>query len=183
MYSLNSSQTLHKLDERSQKCIFIGYCTKFKAYRLYNHVSHKIIISRDVKFVEDAWCPGESNGRQSQWESSVEDVVMPLEEAMPQLVLEDIQDAQDSLNSSSTQGMFLVEYAQSPDSSVRRNAWLIYIYIYESCSFALNIVDPLTYSEVAQNKVWMNAMDAKIISIQKNDTWSLTELQAGKKSH
>lgn len=45
-----------KLDEKSQKCIFIGYCTKSKAYRLYNPLSGKVIVSRNVIFnEEDRW--------------------------------------------------------------------------------------------------------------------------------
>ncbi|KAL8110815.1 hypothetical protein AgCh_026522 [Apium graveolens] len=41
-----------KLDEKSEKYIFIGYCSK--AYRLYNPVSGKVIISRNVVFDEEA---------------------------------------------------------------------------------------------------------------------------------
>ena len=35
-----------KLDEKYEKCIFIGCSTKSKAYRLYNPISGKVIISR-----------------------------------------------------------------------------------------------------------------------------------------
>ena len=34
------------------KCIFVGYGTKFKAYKLFNRVTHKIFASRDVVFHE-----------------------------------------------------------------------------------------------------------------------------------
>ena len=44
----------HKLDEKSEKCIFVGYSLQSKAYRLYNPISGKIIISRDVIFNEEA---------------------------------------------------------------------------------------------------------------------------------
>ena len=48
-----------KLDERSHKCIFIGYSEEYKAYRLYNPITKKYVISRDVVFKEEeAW-----NGR------------------------------------------------------------------------------------------------------------------------
>ena len=42
----------HKLDKKSQKHVFVGYCTKSKAYRLYEPLSGKITISRDVVFDE-----------------------------------------------------------------------------------------------------------------------------------
>ena len=41
--------------ERSVKYIFIGYSEKYKAYRLYNHVTKNFIISKDVKFQGDKW--------------------------------------------------------------------------------------------------------------------------------
>ena len=47
-YSLVASELRRKLDDKSEKCIFIGYSEESKAYRLYNPVSKKLIISRDV---------------------------------------------------------------------------------------------------------------------------------------
>ena len=35
------------------KCIFKKYSSKSKAYRLYDPINKKIIISRDVKFLEN----------------------------------------------------------------------------------------------------------------------------------
>ena len=42
-----------KLDNKSRKFIFFGVSDESKAYRLFDHISHKIIISRDVVFEED----------------------------------------------------------------------------------------------------------------------------------
>ena len=47
-YALINSQTRQKLNEKSEKCIFIGYSLESKAYRLYNPLSGKVIISRNV---------------------------------------------------------------------------------------------------------------------------------------
>ena len=45
-----------KLDRKGEKCIFIGYIDESKAYKLYNPSTKKVIISRDVKFIEgEAW--------------------------------------------------------------------------------------------------------------------------------
>ena len=45
-----------KLDDQSEKCIFTGYSKQSKAYKLYNPVTKKIIISRDVVFKEqESW--------------------------------------------------------------------------------------------------------------------------------
>ena len=43
-----------KLDDKSVKCVFIGYATQSKAYRLYNPLTGKIIVNRNVVFDEDA---------------------------------------------------------------------------------------------------------------------------------
>ena len=45
-----------KLDDRSQKCIFVWYSEESKAYRLYNPITKKYVINRDVVFKEEeAW--------------------------------------------------------------------------------------------------------------------------------
>lgn len=51
-YSLIPSQNRKKIDSKSQKCIFVGYSTQSKAYRLYHPASKKILIRRDVIFNE-----------------------------------------------------------------------------------------------------------------------------------
>jgi transposase InsO family protein len=43
-----------KLDAKSIKCIFIGYCSDKKTYKLFDPSSHKLFASRDVVFHENA---------------------------------------------------------------------------------------------------------------------------------
>lgn len=54
VYVLILAQKHQKLDEKSERCLSIGYCTNSKAYKLYNHLTKKVIISRDVIFNESA---------------------------------------------------------------------------------------------------------------------------------
>ncbi|RVW45415.1 Retrovirus-related Pol polyprotein from transposon TNT 1-94 [Vitis vinifera] len=42
-----------KLDDKSVKCVLLGVSEESKAYRLYDPISQKIIVSRDVKFEEE----------------------------------------------------------------------------------------------------------------------------------
>ena len=45
-----------KLDKQGQKCIFVGDSEDTKSYKLYDPVTRKVIISRDVQFVEnESW--------------------------------------------------------------------------------------------------------------------------------
>ncbi|XP_024966042.1 uncharacterized protein LOC112506260 [Cynara cardunculus var. scolymus] len=48
------NNTEKKLDDRSHKCVLLGVNTESKAYRLYDPILKKIIISRDVIFEEEA---------------------------------------------------------------------------------------------------------------------------------
>ena len=41
-----------KLDSKAIKCTFIGYCSSYKAYRLFSPSTHMSFVSRDVKFHE-----------------------------------------------------------------------------------------------------------------------------------
>jgi transposase InsO family protein len=52
-YTHIPSKLRKKLDDRSEKCIFTGYSETSKAYRLYNPISKKLILSRDVKFLKN----------------------------------------------------------------------------------------------------------------------------------
>jgi len=45
-------QKRRKLDDKGEKCIFLGVSEQSKAYKLYNPITKKIIISRDVIFDE-----------------------------------------------------------------------------------------------------------------------------------
>ena len=45
-----------KIDKKGQKCIFVGYSEDTKAYKLYDLVTRKVIISCDVQFAKnESW--------------------------------------------------------------------------------------------------------------------------------
>ena len=41
-----------ELDVKGTKCIFVGYCLEFKAYKMFGPSTHKVFASRDVIFHE-----------------------------------------------------------------------------------------------------------------------------------
>nr|GFA83330.1 copia-type polyprotein [Tanacetum cinerariifolium] len=47
------SQRQSKLDDRSEKHVFIGYDKHSKGYKLYNLITKKVVVSRDVDFEEE----------------------------------------------------------------------------------------------------------------------------------
>jgi len=57
-----------KVDSKAIRCTFIGYCSQYKAYRLFNPSTHKIFVSRDVIFHEQDH--EESDKRNEEWDIS-----------------------------------------------------------------------------------------------------------------
>ncbi|RVX14987.1 Retrovirus-related Pol polyprotein from transposon TNT 1-94 [Vitis vinifera] len=68
-----------KLDKKAEPGVFIGYSNSSKAYRIFQPQNGKILVSRDVKFMED---------RQWNWEESIK-MKLP---KVPQYFDEDIDD-------------------------------------------------------------------------------------------
>ena len=52
-YVIYNTQVRLKMDQKSKRCIFLGYIDGVKGYYLWNLNAHKIVISRDIMFVED----------------------------------------------------------------------------------------------------------------------------------
>eukprot|EP00253_Pinus_taeda_P030432 PITA_30432 len=53
-YALIPKVHRNKLGARSRKCIFLGYSNTSKAYRLYDEVNKKFVVSRDLIFLESS---------------------------------------------------------------------------------------------------------------------------------
>ena len=67
-----------KLDDKSKKCIFVGYGDIRMRYKLYNPITKKVIISRDVIFEEDKTWQWNDDQEAVKWISTdliLEDVV------------------------------------------------------------------------------------------------------------
>jgi hypothetical protein len=63
-----------KLDDISERCIFLGYSEDSRAYKLYNPITQKYVINRDVQFKEDEASDGSID------KSISEGVVLPQED-------------------------------------------------------------------------------------------------------
>ncbi|GMI66347.1 hypothetical protein HRI_000304000 [Hibiscus trionum] len=127
-YAHIPDQKRTKLDEKAEKCIFLGVSEQSKAYKLYNPITKKIVISRDVIFDEEQFWFGYENNDQGQ-------------------ILADF-DGEDG------------EQVQQP---------------LENC-------DPTVFEDAVKDSKWRKAMDDEIVSIEKNNTWELTDLPEGQKT-
>lgn len=74
-----------KLDDKSLQCVLLGVSDESKAYRLFDPIARKIIVSRDVSFEEDkGW----------NWERTAEEVKRDV------LVWEGSNDSEDAFSES-----------------------------------------------------------------------------------
>ena len=67
-YSHITKEHIKKFDDKSDKCIFIGYSDLTKGYRLYNPETRKLIMSRDVQFLKNetwTWTQTQSEEKKS----------------------------------------------------------------------------------------------------------------------
>ncbi|GJT95917.1 gag-pol polyprotein [Tanacetum coccineum] len=53
VYVMYNTQETTKLDPKSKKCLFLGYADGVKGYHLWDPTAHKVVVSRDVVFMED----------------------------------------------------------------------------------------------------------------------------------
>ncbi|CAL2226145.1 unnamed protein product [Prunus armeniaca] len=188
-----------KLDDKSLKCIFFGVSEESKAYRLFDPVSQKVIVSRDVVFNENQswnwdesheeailadleWKPEEEEGTEKR-NSEDESTVSVVEETLgDEGVIEG--DVVDNVPST-----MLASGSPPREARIKRPPGWMRDYVggeglSEEDDVDVNLAhlalfidaDPISYEEAAKSKIWRQAMDAEIQAIERNDTWKLTEL-------
>ena len=181
-----------KLDSKSEKCIFVGYCGESKAYRLYNMKSGKIIKSRDVVFNEASKSEAITKDGEVTY---VEGVVCPeLEEPSvigsgPTIESPSTSGVQEeSAESEHDEEMREEEDAPQPprrSQRERRTPTEWWKSTAEVASIANNSEEPSCLSEAfarGDRKQWEKATDEEYKSLVDNKTWVLTELPKERKT-
>ena len=196
-----------KLAPRAVKCIFLGYASESKGYRLwcFDSKSKKIILSRDVTFNEDALL---SSGNQtvsstntSNLQGTSEKVELELKSRVPKVDVSssstdefsitdrsDDRDRDESITSpiQPQQDDHLIA-RDRPRRQIKRPAR----YADDNLTaYALSVaqevndgIEPTSYTEAiscADSSKWLIAMNEEIESLHKNGTWVLTEHPKGK---
>ena len=70
------------MDAKAIKCIFIGYCSEFKAYKLFDLSTHKVFASRDVLFQEKE-AGNHDNNNHEEWHRLLDEGVKKEEQQQP----------------------------------------------------------------------------------------------------
>lgn len=194
-YAYVPKEVRSKLDGKSEKCIFIGYDERSKAYKLFNPITKKVIISQDVIFKEE-----------ESWDGSIDKSIA----GTPTLYEQDGKDQENQEDQSNEQRGSLSRSSQgnsiqmgdeqrefsSPQVSNNSNPTIEQLRsryrsnktrslqdIYEQedmmnsqSNFALFSQDPIYFKDAIKEEQWINAMNNKIESIEKNDTWKIVDL-------
>ena len=141
-----------KLDKKAELGILIGYNLISKAYRIYLPQSNKVIISRDVKFLEfDCW----------SWKGN-----------------NDLEQF-DCLSWKGNNELELQEENEDVDDEPIKGTRLLSD-IYQTCNVV--VMEPTGYEEVVNDKRWINAMKEELRMIEKNHTWELVDRLGHKKA-
>jgi hypothetical protein len=146
-----------KLDKKAEPGIFIGYSSTSKAYRVFQPNTRKILISRDVQFMENEqwnWNDAEKKPAASLWQNQDEFVGDPP-------VADPLQN-QDEL----------------VDDPPIRGSKLLFD-IYQRCNIA--VLELAGYWDAKEDPKWRAAMQEELAMIDKNQTWKLVTRPEHKK--
>jgi hypothetical protein len=184
-----------KLDGKSIRCIHLGVSDESKAYKLYEPVSKKIIISRDVIFEETKgwnWDKKETNKTReliSDNDDEGDDIEIEAElddhndtnvndEVVPDSSEEsgnEDSDQNDTPHRIRKNPSYLRDYVTGAESDESDQLQNLVIAMFNTNE------DPTTFEEAVKSKLWKEAMDSEIQSIEANNTWKLVTLPHGVK--
>ncbi|CAL9021568.1 unnamed protein product [Prunus brigantina] len=170
-YAQIPKQQRQKLDQTSTRCVFLGYGSCEKGYRLYNLESGKVIISRDVIFNEES-----SWDWNAQKESSIS---IPLTDVVAEngKEIDEAYGVQTEMaEENEVEHTEAVTGPQEFDHTPRKFKSIAEVY--ERCNVC--IIEPESFEEAVKDDSWQKAMENEIHMIEKNDTWDLVDRPSDK---
>ncbi|KAE8701406.1 hypothetical protein F3Y22_tig00110548pilonHSYRG00924 [Hibiscus syriacus] len=178
VYVMYNAQEISKLDPKSRKCKFLGYADGVKGYRLWDPTTRKVIINRDVIFVEDKLQRKEDDDSAEKLETTE----IHVENEVEQGDSSEAKPAHDEQEPGSSE----TPTTRQSDRVRRRPNWHSDYVIEDNIAYCLLTEDgePSTYQEAIHSSdvsLWMMAMQEEIEALHKNNTWDLVPLPQGRK--
>ncbi|KAE8679209.1 Retrovirus-related Pol polyprotein from transposon TNT 1-94 [Hibiscus syriacus] len=178
VYVMYKAQEISKLYPKSRKCKFLGYTDGVKGYRLWDPTARKVIISRDVIFVEDKLQRKEDDDSAEKSETTQ----IHVEKEVEQGDYSEAEPAHDEQEPESSE----TPTTRQSDRVRRRPNWHSDYVIEGNIAYCLLTEDgePLIYQEAINSSdasLWMMAMQEEIEALHKNNTWDLVPLLQGRK--
>ncbi|GAU15733.1 hypothetical protein TSUD_235460 [Trifolium subterraneum] len=192
-----------KLDNKSIKCVLLGISDESKAYKLYNPVDKKIVISRDVVFDETKGWDWENkekikviNTDYNLLDDSITEAATPVTPTIEEGAISDDSSTDAEAQGATSSEEIIVSDTSSDDDAVlgprirktpshlrdfvigkeaEEEQQLHNLAVYSSS-------DPETYEEASKSQKWKQAMDVEIEAIEANNTWELSDLPKGAKA-
>ena len=197
-YAHLEAQKRDKLDSKAIKCLFIGYSDERKAYRLYNIESGRVLESRDVIFDENTFLDDLGASETSE----IIEIDHDHEEDIPELI-EDSEDEGDDENDGETTETRSERPQRSQQPQKRRSSlpvptrssnrtrnapreWWKTSGSSGAVAYASMALqnEPRTFKEALESveaKQWEQAIQDELESLERNNTWELVKLPAGRK--
>ncbi|GKB23181.1 putative RNA-directed DNA polymerase, partial [Tanacetum coccineum] len=157
-----------KFGSRSEKCVIVRYSNFKKGYKLWSLDNKQIYYSKDVKFFEDIF-PFKHN-ISTVIDKSVQDV-----NYLNFFNTNTLDDLPEIPNDEERRNLSPIRY----DASTSENESLT---AYEEHNSSTEGVEPKTYLEASQHKHWVDAMNAKMDDLYRNNTWDIVDLPVGRKA-
>nr|AAL58228.1 putative gag-pol polyprotein [Oryza sativa Japonica Group]ABF96256.1 retrotransposon protein, putative, unclassified [Oryza sativa Japonica Group] len=188
-YAQVPAQKRVKFDNKSDRCIFVGYADGIKGYRLYNLEKKKIIISRDVIFDESATWNWKSPKASSTPLLPTTTITLGQPHMHGTHEVEDHTPSpqpsspMSSSSASSDSSPSSEEQISTPESAPRRVRSMVELLEstsqqrgseqHEFCNYS--VVEPQSFQEAEKHDNWIKAMEDEIHMIEKNNTWELVD--------
>lgn len=151
-----------KLDDKWVKYVLLGVSEESKAYRLFNPLTHKVIISRDVMFDEDNY---------SNWSSIRNESVLDLDANDESGTEEEEQSPGGRLSDVPSNEPAEIESSISDDQRPRKRPYWMTDYVSGDELYDEEIIaflalfadsDLIVFNDAIMNLKWRKAMDAKL---------------------
>ncbi|KAK2402146.1 putative mitochondrial protein [Trifolium repens] len=179
-----------KLDDKSEAMILVGY-HRTGAYRLYNPITDKVEISRDVKVIEnDNWDWKQKSASKKAYEVDLDDDSaqnnepatfvnenhgIGLDEDMHTSSDDDDRTLPTRPQRNIQMPRRLADCEIAPDNVVNNEGEIVHYAM-------LADTEPLDVKAALKSNVWKEAMNEELRSIEKNKTWDLCNLPSDKKA-